>query len=138
MDEQGDVALLTRMIQGRAAASASFSPLSHPAMFLVNAFWDRSISLSLLENHDAVIAWRMGGDGVFQLLDMVAGAIPPLASITASLYVNSASSEAFFSPGLLDWHASAVIDEHRLPFRVRGDLDLLPNRPFALTPMADF
>jgi GNAT superfamily N-acetyltransferase len=138
MEDQSDVALLTALINSRAPASALFSPLSHPAMFLVNAFWDRSITLSLLEGLDAVIAWRIGEGGVFQLLDIVASAIPPLASITASLNVNATSVEAFFSPDLLDWDASAVIDQNRLPFMVRGDLSLLPSQPFALTPMADF
>jgi GNAT superfamily N-acetyltransferase len=138
MDDEADVALLTRLIKGRAPASALFSPLSHPAMFLVNAFWDRGISLSLLEDYDAVIAWRMGEGGVFQLLDIVAKAIPPMSAVTASLNVNAASAEAFFSPDLLDWDASAVIDQNRLPFMVRSGLSLLPSRPFALTPMADF
>jgi GNAT superfamily N-acetyltransferase len=138
MDDPADVALLTGLINNRAPASALFSPLSHPAMFLVNAFWDRGISLSLLEDYDAVIAWRMGEGGVFQLLDIVAKAIPPMSAVTASLNVNAASAEAFFSPDLLDWDASAVIDQNRLPFMVRSGLSHLPSRPFALTPMADF
>jgi GNAT superfamily N-acetyltransferase len=138
MDDQGDVALLTKIINSRAPATALFAPLSHPAMFLVNAFWDRSVSLSLLESHEAVIAWRTGEGGVFQLLDIVAKAIPPFNSITASLCTGAASVECFFSPDLLDWQATAVIDENRLPFMVRGDLSLLPSLPFALTPMADF
>jgi GNAT superfamily N-acetyltransferase len=138
MDDQSDVALLTRLINARAPSSTRFSPLSHPAMFLVNAFWDRSISLSLFESHEAVIAWRIGEGGIFQLLDIVASAIPPLAAINAALNVNGASVESFFSPDLLDWRAAPVIDENRLPFMARGDLSFLPSRPFALTPMADF
>jgi GNAT superfamily N-acetyltransferase len=138
MDDQGDVALLTRMIKGREPASALFSPLSHPAMFLVNAFWDRSISLSLLENLDAVIAWRMGEGGMFQLLDIVCETMPPLSAVTSSPGVDAALAECFFSPDLLDWQAIPVIDENRLPFMVRGDYSLLPSQPFALTPMADF
>ena len=138
MDDHADVALLTRLINLRAPASALFAPLSHPAMFLVNAFWDRSICLSLLEDLDAVIAWRMGEGGVFQLLDIAAEAIPPLCAIAASLATQAASVECFFSPDLLDWQGTAVIDENRLPFMVRGDLSLFPSKPFALTPMADF
>jgi GNAT superfamily N-acetyltransferase len=138
MDDQDDVALLTKIINSRAAATALFAPLSHPAMFLVNAYWDRSISLSLLESQEAVIAWRMGEGGMFQVLDIVANAIPPLDAITSSLGAGAASVECFFSPDLLDWQATPVIDQNRLPFMVRGNLDLLPNQPFALTPMADF
>ena len=138
MDDQADVALLTMIIKGRAPASARFSPLSHPAMFLVYAFWDRSNSLSLLEGLDAVIAWRMGGDGVFQLLDIAAKSIPPLSAVTSPLAAGAASAECFFTPGLLSRQAMPVIDENRLPFMVRGDLSLLPSQPFALTPMADF
>jgi GNAT superfamily N-acetyltransferase len=138
MDEQADVALLTRLMGSRAASSALFSPLSHPAMFLVNAFWDRSISLSLLEDMDAVVAWRLSDSGVLQLLDVVAPAIPPLSTITASLKNSASSVECFFSPDLLGWQGAAVIDENRLPFMVRGDPSLMPSQPFALTPMADF
>jgi GNAT superfamily N-acetyltransferase len=138
MDDPADVAVLTGLINARAPASMLLSPLSHPAMFLVNAFWDRSVSLSHIENRDAVIAWRMGEGSVFQLLDIVASAIPPMSLISAALNTDAEGAECFFSPDLLDWDASAVIDENRLPFMVRGDLDLLPDRPFALTPMADF
>ena len=138
MDNQADVALLTGLINSRAPASALFSPLSHPAMFLVNAFWDRGISLSLLEAQDAVIAWRMGEGGVFQLLDIICQTVPQMRDIVAPLCPGAASVECFFSPDLLDWQAKAVIDENRLPFMVRGDLSLLPSQPFALTPMADF
>ena len=138
MDDQDDVALLTGYINNRAPASALFSPLSHPAMFLVNAFWDRGIRLSQLESHDAVIAWRVTDGGVFQLLDIAAEKIPQMQVITSALCASGASVECFFSPDLLDWQAKAVIDENRLPFMVRGDLSLLPSRPFALTPMADF
>jgi GNAT superfamily N-acetyltransferase len=138
MDDQDDVALLTRYIKSQAPASALFAPLSHPAMFLVNAFWDRSISLSLVESYDAVIAWRVGKGGVFQLLDIVSESMPPMNVVVSSLCSNAASVECFFSPDLLDWRSAAVIDENRLPFMVRGDLSLLPSGPFALTPMADF
>jgi GNAT superfamily N-acetyltransferase len=138
MDDETDVALPTRLIKSRAPGSALFSPLSHPAMFLVNAFWDRSIRLSLLEDADAVIAWRLGETGVFQLLDIVARVIPPLSAIAASLEPKAASVECFFSPDRLDWQGAAIIDENRLPFMVRGDFSLLPSQPFALTPMADF
>jgi GNAT superfamily N-acetyltransferase len=138
MDVPHDVAILLDLINTRAPASMLLSPLSHPAMFLVNAFWDRSICLSHMENRDAVIAWRIGEGSVFQLLDIVAPAIPPISLIIAALNTDAESAECFFSPDLLDWDASAVIDENRLPFMVRGDLGLLPNEPFALTPMADF
>ena len=138
MDSQADVALLAGLIKSRAPASSLFAPLSHPAMFLVNAFWDRGISLSLLESHDAVIAWRMGEGGKFQLLDIVSEKIPPMQVITSGLHANAPSVECFFSPDLLDWQGTAVIDENRLPFMARGNLSLLPTQPFALTPMADF
>ena len=138
MDDQDDVALLTRYINSRAPGSALFSPLSHPAMFLVNAFWDRSIRLWILEDRDAVIAWRTGEKGAFHLLDIAAENIPPMQVIISSLCPGAASVQCFFSPDLLDWKANAVIDENRLPFMVRGDLSLLPPKPFALTPMADF
>ena len=138
MDNQDDVTLLTRLIHARAPSSSQFSPLSHPAMFLVNAFWDRSINLSLIEDRDAVIAWREGEGRTFQLLDVVAEKIPSMRDITSALCASAAAIECFFSPDLLDWQAKAVIDENRLPFMVRGDLSLLPSQPFALTPMADF
>ena len=138
IDDPGDVSLLTRAINSRAPASALFSPLSHPAMFLVNAFWDRSIRLSLIEPLQAVIVWRMGEGGIFQLLDIVAEKIPPLRDIAAALSVSAETAECFFAPDLLDWKATAAIDENRLPFMVRGELSLLPKHPFALTPMADF
>ncbi len=138
MDDQDDVALLTKYIKRRAPASSLLSPMSHPAMFLVNAFWDRGISLSLLEGIYAVIAWRMAEGGVFQLLDVAAENIPPMRVIVSALCASAASVECFFSSDLLDWRDAAVVDENRLPFMVRGDLSLLPSQPFALTPMADF
>ena len=138
MDRSADVTLLADLINSRAPASNVFSPLSHPAMFLVNAFWDRSITLTLLEAHGAVAAWRRSESGAFHLLDVAGPAIPSLAAILGALSQNPTAVECFFSPDRLDWAGAAVIDENRLPFMLRGDLSLLPPQPFALTPMADF
>ena len=112
--------------------------LSHPAMFMVNSAWDRSISLTEFVDLDAVIAWRMGGDGAFHLLDVVGRTIPSLAEILGALEVQAHTVVCYFPTDNLNWQGASVIDENRLPFMVRGDLSLLPSEPFALTPMADF
>jgi GNAT superfamily N-acetyltransferase len=136
MDAPEDVKLLAMLIKNRTHASHQSAPLSHPAMFLVNAFWDRTIALTHLEDHDAVVAWRSGE--VLQLLDVVGESIPSLAAITGALGTGAADVECFFVPDRLNWSGQAVIDDNRLTFMVRGDLSLLPQSPFALTPMADF
>jgi hypothetical protein len=107
-------------------------------MFLINAFWDRSVTLTLLEDHDAIVAWRKSEGGAFHLLDVAGQTIPSLAAILGALNLSPLSIECFFAPGRLGWQADAVKDENRLPFMLRGDLALLPSEPFALTPMADF
>ncbi len=72
-------------------------------MFLINTQLDPEVSLSWLDEEEAVIAWKQEEPGRFSLLDVVAKEIPPLGVILGGLGVAPAHADVFFAPDKLDW-----------------------------------
>ena len=86
----------------------------------------------------AVIAWQQGEDGSFELFDVAGAQIPALADIIASLRLTPSKIRVHFAPDHLNWNGEAIADEGDMVLMLRGAEDLLPQKPFALPPMAEF
>lgn len=138
IESDDDVTLLCRLLDGRSPVSNRFAPLRQREMFLFNALLTPDVKLDLLEEDDVVVAWRSGEDGRLQLLDIVGASIPGLADILASLRISSTRVIVRFAPDRLAWDGAALQDEGDMVFMLRGAKNLLPAKPFALPPMAEF
>ncbi|WP_432346492.1 GNAT family N-acetyltransferase [Shinella yambaruensis] len=133
-----DLTLLGRLLDGRRPVSDRFAPLRQKEMFLFNAALMPDLRLDLMEEANAVIAWQMGEDDGFDLLDVVGARIPSLADILASLHLAPARVTMHFAPDHLVWAGTAVPDEGDMVLMLRAAGDLAPEQPFALSPMAAF
>jgi predicted N-acetyltransferase YhbS len=138
VESEGDVTLLRRTLGGRRPVSDRFAPLDQSHMFLFNVALNADLRLHLMEEDDAVIAWQMGEDGDFDLLDIVGARIPRLADILASLEIAPSRAVVHFAPDHLEWDGEAQPQSDDTALMLRSATDLRPARPFALPPMAEF
>lgn len=138
IENDTDATLLARLLEGRRPVSDRFAPLRQKEMFLFNASLMPDLRLDLMEADNAAIAWQMGSDGSFDLLDVVGTRIPALADILASLPVAPARVTVHFAPDHLDWVGEAIPDAGDTVLMLRSLRDLQPQEPFALPPMAEF
>ncbi|ACM35248.1 MULTISPECIES: GNAT family N-acetyltransferase [Rhizobium/Agrobacterium group] len=138
LKSEADLALLRDMLICRQPVSNHFAVVSQTEMFLLNAHFDASITLSLLPSLKAVIAWKYANDGSFKLLDIVTQDIPPLSTILSHLNVRARSVEAYFPPDRLSWEGHPVPYESSCSLMMSGlGLDAAAE-PLMLSPMADF
>lgn len=131
-----DIALIARLLDGRRPVSERFAPLRQREMFLFNALLMPDLRLSRIG--DAVVAWKAGEDGRFELLDIAGAEIPRLADILASLGIAPSGVVVHFAPDRCDWTGEAVADDDAMVLMLRAPADLRPQGPFALSPMAEF
>jgi len=138
LDDASDVGLLRALLEARQPVSRRFAPLRQTEMFLLNALWEDGVRLHLMERESAAVAWREGPDGTFELLDVAGPAVPPLAAVLAALGLAPKRVAVRFSPDRLGWEGEAVAEAGEVVLMVRGAGGLLPDGPFALSPMAAF
>ena len=138
IENHGDISLLGRLLEGRKPVSNRFAPLRQREMFLFNALLMPDVNIDLLEAADAAVAWRLGADGGFELLDIVGARIPGLADILASLGLSPPRVTVHFAPDQLAWDGEAMPDEGDMVLMLRSTTQLQPKEPFALPPMAEF
>ena len=135
---EADMTLLGRLLDGRRPVSDRFAPLRQKEMFLFNAALTPDLRLDLMEEANAVVAWQVGEDGGFELLDIVGAHIPGLADIVASLRIAPPRVTVRFAPDHLGWAGTAVPDTDDMVLMLRAAESLLPKQPFALPPTAGF
>ncbi|MBX5156262.1 GNAT family N-acetyltransferase [Rhizobium sp. NZLR8] len=133
-----DLALLQSLLKARSPVSTSLSVTVNAAMFLINTQLDADVRVSLLEDQQAAIAWKMDAAGRFNLLDVVATEIPTLAAILGGLDIASAAVEVFFRPDKLGWAGAPQPVESGTVLMLRGLGDEALHFPAMLSPMADF
>lgn len=136
--QPADLTLVRTALANRTPVSNRFAVADQALMFLLNAYLVEDVSLSFIEEFSAVIAWRTAEDGRFELLDVAAPTIPPLAAILAALGQTTVHATVHFPPDRLDWQATPVKDEGDLVFMMRCAPGLIPAEPFCLSPMAEF
>ncbi|EJT03044.1 GNAT family N-acetyltransferase [Rhizobium sp. CCGE 510] len=133
-----DLALLQSLLKVRSPVSTSLSVTVNAAMFLINTQLDPDVRVSLLEDQQAVIAWKLDEAGRLSLLDVVATEIPTFGAILGGLDIASAAVEVFFRPDKLDWTGAPQPVESGTVLMLRGLGDEAPHFPAMLSPMADF
>jgi predicted N-acetyltransferase YhbS len=138
IENDADVTLLHRLLEGRRPVSDRFAPLRQLEMFLFNASMMPDLRLDLMEADNAVIAWQTGQDGSFELLDVVGANIPRLADILAGLRIVPSRVTTYFAPDHLDWPGEATGDTGDMVLMLRSGRDVRPPEPFGLPPMAEF
>lgn len=138
MASDADVTFLRRLLNARRPVSDRFAPLRQVEMFLFNAALMADLRLDLLEEDGTVVAWQWGEDGTFELYDVAGARIPALADILASLQIDPPKIRVHFAPDHLDCGAEAIADAGDMVLMLRGSEGLLSQKPFALSPMAEF
>ncbi|MDX3926653.1 MAG: GNAT family N-acetyltransferase [Shinella sp.] len=138
LDIPADLVLLKRLLAQRAPVSNRFAVLRQMEMFLLNAVLIEGVELALLDDFPAIVAWREGEGGRFELLDVAGPSVPSLAEILTALEADSPHVTVSFPPDRLDWAGEAIADDGNLTFMMRCRRDLIPTEPFCLSPMAEF
>jgi len=137
LSRHADLASLRAALKGRMPVSETLAVMENAAMFLINTQFDPSVTLSVLDDRQAVIAWKMEGDR-FILLDVVAPKIPTLAEIIGALGLRPASVEVLFCPDRLRWEDEMQPLEGGTCFMIRAATEIVLEAPAMLSPMADF
>jgi predicted N-acetyltransferase YhbS len=133
-----DLALATGLLEARSDVSQLFAVRRATKTFLLNACFDPDIRLSHLPDLDAIAAWKED-NGVFRLLDVVARAMPSLASVTGALDTRAGVVEVLFPPDELSWSGGAATYRGYCDLMVRAaDSSAIPDSSFMLAPMMDF
>jgi predicted N-acetyltransferase YhbS len=138
LDAPADLALLSGLLETRAAPSLCFSARGQARAFFLNACFDPEIRLSHVAGVDAVVAWKQQ-DRTLQVLDIVARTMPGLGAVVSALEIDADQVEVQFPTDRLSWEGKAL--------SYRGSCDLMlrpspvravPPLPFMLAPMAEF
>ena len=137
LDNAGDVDLAIRLLRERTPVSQVFSVAAQTEMFLLNTTFDPDIRLDHIEALEAIVAWKYDGSA-FQLLDIVAPEIPPLATLLKALAIAPDRVDVFFSLDALDWQGAPEPVVSGTHLMARGAMAGGVNRPFMLSPMAEF
>jgi GNAT superfamily N-acetyltransferase len=133
-----DFRLLQTALKSRTPVSDALAVCQSAPMFLINTQFDPDVTLSWLEDEQAVIAWKTGDAGTFVLSDVVAERIPSLSAILGGLGIAPAAVEVLFAPDKLDWQGEARALAGGTRFMIRADGPVRLQAPAMLSPMADF
>ena len=133
-----DIALLRRLLRGRAPVSETFGLLDQAAMVLLNAaaMQDR-VQLFHLPEQDVAVAIEQPAEGGFRLHDVIGANIPGLAEILAALDLQPNEVQVCFPPDRLGWTGTPHPVRQRTLLMARGPF-LDPATPFMLPPLAAF
>lgn len=135
--DAGDLSLLRELLEAREPVSFRFAVGRNTQTFLLNTALVGDVTLSLLPEDQAVVAWRYRwADETFTLLDVVGTRIPSLPGILQALALQPRSVEILFPPDRMGWTGDSLAEDGDLRFMMRGGP--VPAGPFRLSPMAEF
>lgn len=138
LHHDGDLALLTSLLERRCDVSHRFAVRGATKTFLLNCCFDPGIRLAHLASIGAIVAWKGDGD-TLRLLDVVAEEMPDLPVIAGALGWKAKTVEVLFPPDRLGWQGEAVPYRGDCDLMVRvGSADPVPGLPFALAPAMEF
>lgn len=138
IDNPAEVEPLRSLLKIREPVSARFSVQRQAEMFLLNAWFDRDIRLTFLEQIEALIAWKKGDDGNMVLLDIVAPNIPTLPVILEHLPHRISRIEVRFPTDKLNWPARPRPYQGACSLMVSGLTQGELLNGIMLSPMAEF
>lgn len=133
-----DLALMQGLLATRTPVSHRFAVSGQAKMFLLSTVLVENVTVSYLDRFDAAVAWQIGEDGAFELLDVVGAEIPSLSDILQALGIRPERVVTHFAPDRLTWAGESQAETGDLRFMMRAASSLLPTRPFRLSPMAEF
>lgn len=133
-----DIDLIRRLLAHRSPVSRRLAVADQARLFLLNCVLIEGVRLSLMADQATIIAWRLSGEGVFELLDLVGTALPDMGEILSALDLAPLEIECLVPPDRLSWDCQAVADTGSLVFMMRAPDELLPAEPSCLSPLADF
>ncbi|MFB2565867.1 GNAT family N-acetyltransferase [Rhizobium sp. IMFF44] len=136
LEAPDDLRMIKMLLQNRQPVSAQFAVVRQMEMFLLNASFNSAIRLTALGD-EVVIAWTFDGATLW-LLDVVAMAIPSLATIVSALDIEPDRIEICFSPDRLDCQVSLQPYEGYTTLMARGKAAEDIAGPLMLSPMAEF
>jgi len=136
--DSNDLRIIQQILVKRQPVSEVFAPARQAEMFLLNSLFDPAIRLSLLSLQECVVAWKACGDGVLQLLDIVASKLPPLSEIHAAFGNAFREVEVHFPVDRLEWRGEATAHRSSCVLMLQGIDPAEISTPFMLSPMADF
>lgn len=136
--DDGDLALVTALLEKRCEVSQRFAVRRATKTFLLNGGFDPDIRLSHLVGLDAIVAWKEE-DAVLRLLDVVASEMPSLSDVVGALGSRAATVEVMFPPDQFDWQGESVSYRGYCDLMVRtGGANPVPQMPFMLAPSMEF
>ncbi|MCM2291609.1 GNAT family N-acetyltransferase [Allorhizobium sp. BGMRC 0089] len=138
LSNKDDVIVLQWLLANRKPVSNRFSVLRQTELFLLNCCFDPSVTISLIENMQAVIAWKAQDNGRLQILDIVATAIPDMATLVQAIMPQCRQIETCFPPDALDWKAEPFPYKGHCVLMVSGSLQGTLSGDISLSPMAEF
>ena len=106
-----------------------------PAQFLTNVAKDDDLVIAHVPGLDALIVYEANDDDLL-IADIVAPAIPDLASVLGALGLRPARIKVLFPPDRLRWTGTAVREDTGL--MIRGAIPDAMTRPFMFPPTAEF
>lgn len=133
-----DVSLIRELLATRTPVSLQTGLVDQGTMFLLNVALDTDLDLAYLEEAEAVVVFQQDGDGSFRLVDVVASAIPSLATILAGLRMRPSRVEVCFPTDRLDWTGTATPANQGISLMFKGELPPALHQPFMLPPTAAF
>jgi hypothetical protein len=121
-----DRATILGLFARRLPVSDHFGLCDDREIFLANLLARRDWHLSFLPAEQALIVWEQR-DGTTRLLDIVAGHIPPMAAIAATLELSEMTEiKILFPPDGLTGHLTAA------PYKTDDNVILMVRGPFAI------
>jgi GNAT superfamily N-acetyltransferase len=133
-----DVELISRLLDRRTAVSHQFAVTRQKEMFFLNAWFDCHVSLTYLDEREAIVAWKPHGAETLTLLDIVAEEIPTMAEILAAIRSSATRIEAHFPVDKLDWQGTKARYRASCELMVTDHVQELLPRQVMLSPMAEF
>jgi hypothetical protein len=107
-------------------------------MFLYHVLAGKGIDLHLTADGATVIASRSLDGSGFELLDVVGGRIPDLATLLGALGLEPTRVEACFPADRLNWTGTPVSSGREDALMIRGSLPGLEGQALMLPPTATF
>lgn len=133
-----DAHLISRLLDRRTAVSHQFAVARQKEMFLLNAWFDREVSLTYLQEFDAIVASKRLDKETLALLDVVAEKMPTMTELSSVFGSSGMSIEVHFPTDNLDWQGSKVRYRASCELMITEPLrEILPDNVI-LSPMADF
>ena len=134
LDAAADRLLIRTLIDRRAPVSSQ-AALGVDADLLLSHLADESWRVAYLASAEAIIAWGEEPDTIV-VADVIAPALPDLATILGALPAQALNVKVMFPPDRIGWDGTPEPEDAGL--MIRGVIPAAMQRPFMFPPTAEF